>query len=83
MSWFTHVTTVPDFTVSAGGSNAKFLIVTVAPPPLEGCVDAGTCGAVEEEQPAAMQARTRRAVHAKPNIRREYAGIVRYFPAGV
>jgi hypothetical protein len=49
----------------------------MAPPPVVGCVDVDTGGAVEEEQPEAMQARIRRTVHAKPNIIREYAGIVR------
>ena len=39
-SLFTHVTTVPVFTVRMEGSNAKFLIMTEFPPP------AGAGGAV-------------------------------------
>jgi hypothetical protein len=39
-SWFTHVTTVPVFTVRVDGSNAKFFIVIVVPPPVGAGVDA-------------------------------------------
>ena len=37
-SWFTHVTTVPVFTVSEDGSNAKFLIEIEFPPVEAGVV---------------------------------------------
>jgi hypothetical protein len=40
-SWFTHVTTVPVFTVRIEGSNAKFFIVIVVPPPVEAGGEAG------------------------------------------
>ena len=40
-SWFAHVTSVPAFTVSVEGSNAKFLIVIVFPPVVGDCGDAG------------------------------------------
>jgi hypothetical protein len=39
-SWFTHVTTVPVFTVRVDGLNAKFFIVIVVPPPVGAGVDA-------------------------------------------
>jgi len=44
-SWFTHVTTVPVFTVRVEGSNAKFLIAIVSPPPVEA---GGAAGADED-----------------------------------
>jgi len=74
-SLFTHVTPVPVLTVRAGGSNAKFLIEMVFPPP----VDAGGVvpaeGEGEEEQPAAMQAMITRTEHATQDTVREYANI--------
>jgi hypothetical protein len=74
-SLFTHVTVVPVFTVSAEGSNAKFLIEMVFPP-VEAGVPAGAPGGLEEEQPAAIQARIKRTIHAVQNSRREYADII-------
>lgn len=75
-SLFTHVTPVPVFTVRVEGSNAKFLIEIVFPPPAAAGVAAGDAGAGLEEQPAAMQATITRAVHAKLIIRRGCAGIL-------
>lgn len=40
-SWLIHVTTVPVFTVSVDGSNAKFLIVIEFTPDVEVGVAAG------------------------------------------
>jgi len=44
-SWFTHVTTVPLFTVRDEGSNAKFFIDMEFPPPVEVGGAAGVTGA--------------------------------------
>ena len=74
-SWFVHVTEVPVFTVSESGLNAKFLIAMAFPPPGEAGGEGTDTGACEEEQPATMQARTTRMMHAVQNARREYAGI--------
>jgi len=74
-SLFTHVTVVPVFTVSAEGTNAKFLIEMVFPP-AEAGVPAGATGGWEEEQPAAKQARIKMTIHAVQNSRREYAAII-------
>jgi len=78
-SWFIHVTTVPVFTVSEEGSNAKLLIVMEMPPPVDagGAVVVAGAGPVwEEEQPAAMQARMSRAIQAEQSTKREGAGIL-------
>jgi len=74
-SLFTQVTMVPVFTVSEEGSNAKFLIATVAPPP---GVAGGAAGAVVwlDEQPAAIQARMIRTVPTMQNIWRDLSGII-------
>ena len=70
-SWLIHVTTVPVFTVSVDGSNAKFLIVIAFPPPVE-VVGATVVVAVwGEEQPATMQARIKRMVHTEQNTKRK------------
>jgi hypothetical protein len=81
LSLFTHVTVEPAFTVRLEGSNAKFLIAMVFPPPEEavagaGGAGAGGAGAGPEEQPAVMQARITRAMQAIPGIRREYSGMI-------
>jgi hypothetical protein len=75
-SWFTHVTTVPVFTVSGEGSNAKFLIAMVFPPPVEGDCGVVAGGVWLEEQPAAMLARIRRTMQREQNDMRESAGIL-------
>jgi hypothetical protein len=66
LSRFVHVTTVPTFTISGEGSNAKFLIVMTFPPPVavEG---AGTGAAGEEVQPAAMHAKIIRRIQDIPD----------------
>jgi hypothetical protein len=73
-SLFTHVTAVPAFTVRREGSNAKFLIAIVFPP-----VEAGGAvvadGVGEELQPAAIQKKITRTVHAMQNTRRDCSGI--------
>ena len=74
-SLFIHVTSVPVFTVRAGGSNAKFLIEMVFPPPAETGGVAAAEGAGGEEQPAAMQAMITRTVQVKHQIRRGCADI--------
>jgi hypothetical protein len=72
LSWFVHVTTMPAFTVSAGGSNAKFFIVIAVPLPADGCGDADAAGAAgvwPDEQPATMQAAIRSMIPATRNTR--------------
>lgn len=72
---FNHVTAEPVFTVRTGGSNAKFLIIIVFPPPDATVVAAGDAGAGLEEQPAAMQVMITSAEQVKLIIRRECADI--------
>jgi hypothetical protein len=76
---FVHVTTVPLFTVSEDGSNAKFLMLIVFPPVVvvvDAAVDGGACG---EEHPAAMQETTKRTTHARQKIKRDFACITPYW----
>jgi hypothetical protein len=75
-SLFIHVTVVPIFTVSVEGSNAKFLIVIVFPPPGEAGGAAEVAGAWPEEQPAAVQASIKRTVHAMQNTYGEWSDII-------
>jgi hypothetical protein len=75
-SLFVHVTVVPVFTVREEGSNAKFLIEIVFPPPVEAGGAAGVDGAGPEEQPATVQARITRTVQAMRNSMRGYADII-------
>jgi hypothetical protein len=70
-SLFTHVTTVPAFTVRAGGSNAKFLMVIELPPPANAGGVVVAEGAGNELHPAAIQEMITSAVHAVQNTRRE------------
>lgn len=76
VSWFTQVTVLPVLTVIDKGSNAKFLIVMVFPPPMDMgvAVDAGWVWL--EAQPATVQARITRMIHYVQNIRREFVGIM-------
>ena len=76
LSRFVHVTEVPDFTVSAEGSNAKFLIAMEFPEGVAAGGREGAGGVWLEVQPAAMQARTTRTRPAIQNTRRECAGIL-------
>jgi hypothetical protein len=69
------LTTVPLFTVSEEGSNAKFLMATVFPPSVEVVGAAVAGGACEDEHPAAMQETIKRTTHARQNIRRDFACI--------
>jgi hypothetical protein len=64
-SWFTHVIAVPDVTVSAGGSNAKFFIVTVFTPVEGGWAGAAGDGACDEEHPAEITRSVSRAMQAR------------------
>jgi hypothetical protein len=75
-SWLVHLTTAPVFTVRADGSNAKFLIVIVFPPPFDACGTAGVAGAGLDEQPATMQEMITRAIHAERKTRRECVDII-------
>jgi hypothetical protein len=76
LSCFVHVTVVPVFTASEAGSNAKFLIAMVFPPPVAtgGAAVAGVDW--EEAQPAITHARTKRTVHPEQNIQRESDGMI-------
>jgi hypothetical protein len=69
------LTTVPLFTVSEEGSNAKFLMTTVFPPAAEDVGAAVAGGVWYEEHPAAMQETIKRTTHAKQKIKREFACI--------
>jgi hypothetical protein len=75
-SWFTHVTTVPVFTVNEEGSNAKFLIVMVFPPTVDAVGVAVVDGVWLEEQPATIQERIKITIHAEKQIKRECVGIL-------
>jgi hypothetical protein len=77
-----HVTPVPVFTVRAGGSNAKFLMVTADPPGEAVCVFAGD-GDGEDVQPPVTPARIIMTVHAVQNTRREYPDILLPLRRGV
>jgi len=75
LSWFVHETVVPVFTESEPGSNAKFLIAMVFPPPVTAGGVAVTGADGYDVQAATMQARITRRVHAVQNTMREYDGI--------
>ena len=64
-SWFTHVITVPVFTVNEDGSNAKFLIMIEFPPPVEAGVVVAAGGVWYEVQPATRQVMIKRMIHAE------------------
>jgi len=70
------VTTVPVFTVRVDGVNAKFLMVIVFSPPDATVVAAGVDGTGLELQPAVMQAKITRMVHAILIIWCECAGMI-------
>lgn len=72
---FVHVTTVPLFTVSEDGSNAKFLMLIVFPPVVEMVGAAVAGGDCVEEHPAAIQETIKRTTHARQKIKRDFACI--------
>jgi hypothetical protein len=69
------LTTVPLFTVSEDGSNAKFLMAIVFPPATEDVGAAVAGGVCEEEHPAAIQETIKRTTHAKQNMKLDLACI--------